>query len=79
MRVDELIVGTVCGGSDGTSGLTANPAVGRAFDRLVEDGATCIFEETGELIGCERIMSDRAITPELGLAIEECVAKAERY
>jgi altronate dehydratase large subunit len=79
MRVDELIVGTVCGGSDGTSGLTANPAVGRAFDRLVQDGATCIFEETGELIGCERIMSDRAITPELGLAIEDCVAKAESY
>jgi altronate hydrolase len=79
MRVDELIIGTVCGGSDGTSGLTANPAVGRAFDRFVGEGATCIFEETGELIGCERIMSDRAITPELGQAIEECVGKAERY
>jgi len=79
MQLDELIVGTVCGGSDGTSGLTANPAVGRAFDRLVVEGATCIFEETGELIGCERIMSSRAVTPELGQAIEECVAKAERY
>ena len=79
MGVDELIIGTVCGGSDGTSGLTANPAVGRAFDRLVGEGATCIFEETGELIGCEAIMADRAVTPELGRAIEECVAKAERY
>ena len=54
----ELIVGTVCGGSDGTSGITANPAVGRAFDMLVEEGAACIFEETGELIGCEHIMAD---------------------
>ncbi|PZQ61273.1 MAG: hydrolase [Sphingomonas taxi] len=79
MRVDELIVGTICGGSDGTSGITANPAVGRAFDRLVADGATCIFEETGELVGCERIMADRALTPELGEAIVRCVRKAEDY
>ena len=53
MALDELVVGTICGGSDGTSGLTANPAVGRAFDPLVAAGAACIFEETGELIGCE--------------------------
>jgi altronate dehydratase large subunit len=79
MGVDELVIGTICGGSDGTSGITANPAVGRAFDRLVAEGATCIFEETGELVGCERIMADRAATPELAAAIEECVHKAERY
>ncbi|MEH3104281.1 MAG: UxaA family hydrolase [Sphingomonas phyllosphaerae] len=79
MRVDELIVGTICGGSDGTSGITANPAVGRAFDRLVADGATCIFEETGELVGCEGIMADRALTPELGEEIMACVRKAEEY
>jgi altronate dehydratase large subunit len=79
MAVEELIVATICGGSDGTSGITANPAVGRAFDRLVADGATCIFEETGELVGCETIMADRAITPELGREIEACVHKAERY
>jgi altronate dehydratase large subunit len=79
MSVDELVVGTICGGSDGTSGITANPAVGRAFDRLVADGATCIFEETGELIGCETIMADRAVTPALGREIEACVHKAERY
>ena len=68
MAVEELIVGTICGGSDGTSGITANPAVGRAFDRLVAEGATCLFEETGELIGCEAIMAERAVTPELGAA-----------
>jgi altronate dehydratase large subunit len=79
MVVSELVVGTVCGGSDGTSGLTANPAVGRCFDRLVQQNATCIFEETGELIGCERIMSDRAITAELGAQIEACVEKAANY
>lgn len=79
MRVDELVVGTICGGSDGTSGITANPAVGRCFDRLIGAGATCMFEETGELIGCERIMAERAITPELGREIEAAVAKAARY
>ncbi len=79
MYLHELVVGTICGGSDGTSGITANPAVGRCFDALVAAGATCIFEETGELIGCETIMADRAITPQLGLEIEACVAKAEHY
>lgn len=79
MAVDELVVATICGGSDGTSGITANPAVGRCFDRLVEQGAACIFEETGELVGCEHIMAERAVTPELGAEIEACVAKAERY
>lgn len=79
MRLDELVIGTVCGGSDGTSGLTGNPAVGRAFDRLVAAGATCIFEETGELIGCEEIMADRALTPELGDELRASVDKAARY
>ena len=79
MDVSELVVGTVCGGSDGTSGLTGNPAAGVAFDLLVEAGAACIFEETGELIGCEHIMAARAATPELGRAIVACVNKAARY
>ena len=79
MYLNELIVGTICGGSDGTSGISANPAVGRCFDALVAADAICIFEETGELIGCETIMADRAITPELGAEIEACVAKAEHY
>ena len=79
MRVDELVVGTVCGGSDGTSGITGNPAAGLAFDRLVAEGATCIFEETGELIGCEAIMQDRAATPALAAELRASVEKAARY
>src|SRR5690606_24819152 len=39
----DLIVGTICGGSDGTSGMTANPAIGRTFDSLVAAGSACIF------------------------------------
>ncbi|AYV49716.1 hydrolase [Caulobacter flavus] len=79
MDVSELVIGTICGGSDGTSGITANPAVGRAFDRLGAAGAACVFEETGELVGCETIMADRAITPELGRELEASVRKAEAY
>jgi altronate hydrolase len=79
MDVSELIVGTICGGSDATSGLTANPAMGRAFDFLVERNAACIFEETGELIGMEHWMAERALTPALGEALKQCVSKAARY
>ncbi len=79
MELSELVVGTVCGGSDGTSGITGNPAVGLAFDRLIEAGAACIFEETGELIGCEAIMADRAATPELGRELTASVEKAAAY
>lgn len=79
MDAGELIVGTICGGSDGTSGITGNPAAGLAFDRLVEAGAACIFEETGELIGCEEIMASRALTPALGDELRASVAKAARY
>jgi altronate dehydratase large subunit len=79
MAIDELIVGTICGGSDATSGLTANPAMGRAFDFLVEKNAVCIFEETGELIGMEHWMAQRAQHPALGEEIVKTVAKAAKY
>ncbi|MGJ8691841.1 MAG: UxaA family hydrolase [Thalassotalea sp.] len=79
MDMSELVVGTICGGSDGTSGIGANPAVGHCFDKLIDQGAVCIFEETGELIGCEQIMAERAITPELGEEIMKSVEKAEQY
>jgi altronate hydrolase len=79
MAIEELIVGTICGGSDATSGLTANPAAGRAFDLLIQRGATAIFEETGELIGCEQLMAQRAATAELGREIIASVDKAARY
>jgi altronate hydrolase len=75
----DLIIGTICGGSDGTSGISANPAVGACFDLLLKNEATCIFEETGELIGCEHIMAERAESLELGKALITCVEKAESY
>jgi altronate dehydratase large subunit len=79
LHVNELVIGTVCGGSDATSGISANPAVGRAFDLLVSQGAVTIFEETGEMIGLEGAMSARAITPELGHELKRSVEKAAHY
>ena len=79
LELSDLVVGTICGGSDGTSGITANPVVGRVFDRLVAAGGTAVFEETGELIGCEHHMAQRAVTPELGVEIVARVAKAADY
>ncbi len=79
MGIDELTVGTICGGSDATSGLTANPAMGIAFDYLVRDGAKTIFEETGELIGMEHLMAARASNPALGDELKRAVSKAAEY
>jgi len=76
---EDLIVGTICGGSDAASGISANPSVGYCFDRLVERGATCIFEETGELIGCEEALGRRAIHTDLQELVLAAVAKAARY
>ena len=75
----DLVVGTICGGSDGMSGITANPAVGIAFDSLVDNGATCIFEEPGELVGCENFLRERAATPDLGRKLYNCIVKANNY
>lgn len=75
----DLVVGTVCGGSDGYSGITANPTVGCTFDWLVDHGATCIFEEPGELIGCELLLANRAVTPQVGQQLYNCIVKADKY
>jgi altronate hydrolase len=79
MHMSELSIGTICGGSDGTSGIAANPAVGRAFDRLIDAGATCIFEETGEMIGCEGAMGIRAANAQVAEAIRISIENAENY
>jgi altronate dehydratase large subunit len=72
--LSELILGTECGGSDYTSGLASNPAVGVACDMLVAEGGTIILSETPELIGAEHILAKRARTPEMGKQILNAVA-----
>ena len=79
MSVGELMIGTKCGGSDGLSGVTINPAVGHAVDLLIDAGATVMFEETCELIGCEEHMAGRAASPDLAQALLDAVGKADRY
>ena len=61
-----LVVGLQCGGSDGHSGITANPVLGAAVDRLVAHGGTAILSETPEIHGAEHLLTRRARTPEVG-------------
>jgi altronate dehydratase large subunit len=75
--VSGLTVALECGGSDPTSGLAANPAVGAAADRLVAEGCTVILSETTELVGAEHILAGRARDPETARAILELVRVLE--
>jgi altronate hydrolase len=61
-----LMLGLQCGGSDGYSGITANPALGNAVDRLVAQGGTAILSETPEIYGAEHLLTRRAVTREVG-------------
>jgi altronate dehydratase large subunit len=72
--LSELILGTECGGSDYTSGLASNPAVGSACDMLIEEGGTVMLSETPELIGAEYLLARRARTPEIAAKVLDAVA-----
>src|SRR5271166_6932383 len=62
----ELALALQCGGSDGYSGITANPALGAAADILVRNGGTAILSETPEIYGAEHLLTRRAATPAVG-------------
>ena len=72
-----IVLGLECGGSDALSGITANPALGVASDRLVELGATSVLGETTEILGAEHLLAARAINPEVGKRIVAMVARYE--
>ena len=61
-----LVVALQCGGSDGYSGISANPALGAAVDRLVRHGGTAILSETPEIYGAEHLLTRRAVSREVG-------------
>ncbi len=63
--VSELVIGMKCGGSDGLSGITANPLVGRFSDRLIREGGTTILTEVPEMFGAETILMNRCADEEL--------------
>lgn len=74
-----LIVGTNCGGSDGNSGITANPALGVAGDEFVRYGAGWVLAETTETYGAEHLLTRRAVTPEVGKKLVELMRWWEWY
>jgi altronate hydrolase len=66
LPASELVLALQCGGSDGYSGITANPALGAAADLLVRHGGTAILSETPEIYGAEHLLTRRAISREVG-------------
>ncbi|MBV7544003.1 UxaA family hydrolase [Acidovorax sp. sic0104] len=79
VSASHLKIGLECGGSDGFSGITANPALGAAMDILVRHGGTAILSETPEIHGVEFMLTRRAITPEVGQKLLDRLAWWERY
>ncbi len=75
--VSELMIGLNCGGSDTTSGLVANPALGIASDKLVAQGGSSILSEVTELLGTEHILARRAVNQQVGEDILRLIRNTE--
>jgi len=75
--VEELVLGLKCGASDPTSGLAANPALGRTVDRLIDLGGTAIFGETTEVVGAEHLLARRAKNQEVAAKLLALVERLE--
>jgi altronate hydrolase len=79
LPASKLILGTNCGGSDGNSGVTANPALGIASDLLVAQGGTSIIGETPEIYGAEHLLTRRAVSRQVGEKLVERIKWWEWY
>jgi altronate hydrolase len=79
VAASELSLALQCGGSDGYSGITANPALGKAADLLVAQGGTVILSETPEIYGAEHLLTRRAVSPEVGRSLVERIHWWEEY
>ena len=77
--VSKLTVGLQCGGSDGYSGITANPALGVASDIIVQNGGISILSETPEIYGAEHLLTRRALTEEIGKKLLDRISWWETY
>jgi altronate hydrolase len=77
--ISEIILALQCGGSDGWSGITANPALGFAVDELVRQGGTAVLSETPEIYGAEHMLIRRARSREVGEALLERFKWWENY
>ncbi len=79
LPASELTLALQCGGSDGYSGITANPALGAATDIVVRNGGTAILSETSEIYGAEHLLTRRAATPEIGRKLVDLIRWWEDY
>jgi altronate hydrolase len=79
LSADKIILGTNCGGSDGNSGVTANPALGVAADLLVAHGGAAIIGETPEIYGAEHLLTRRAVSRTVGEKLIERIKWWEWY
>jgi altronate hydrolase len=79
VSANHLVVGLQCGGSDGYSGISANPVLGAAVDLLVRHGGTAILSETPEIYGAEHLLTRRAQTPEVGHKLIDRIRWWEEY
>ena len=79
VSISNLTLGLQCGGSDGYSGLTANPSLGHAVDLLVQNGGTAVLSETPEIYGAEHLLTKRAVTEEVGQKLVERIKWWENY
>jgi altronate hydrolase len=79
LPASNLILGTNCGGSDGNSGVTANPALGIASDLIVRQGGTSILGETPEIYGAEHLLTRRAVNRAVGEKLVERIKWWEWY
>jgi altronate hydrolase len=77
--VSHITLGLQCGGSDGYSGISANPALGAAVDLLVRHGGTAILSETPEIYGAEHLLTRRAVSREVGEKLIERIKWWEEY
>jgi len=79
VSAEHLVLALQCGGSDGYSGITANPALGAAVDLLVRHGGTAILSETPEIYGAEHLLTGRAESPAVAEKLLERIGWWERY
>jgi len=79
LSADKIVLGTNCGGSDGNSGVTANPALGVASDLIVAQGGTSILGETTEIYGAEHLLTRRAVSRAVGEKLIERIKWWEWY
>jgi altronate dehydratase large subunit len=75
--MDSLILSLKCGGSDYTSGLAANPTLGRLADRLVDQGGSAVLGEIAEIMGAEHVLAARASRPEVGRQLLRVISRVE--